>query len=216
MGLIDSIIGAESGGNPNATNPNSSASGLGGSPLHVGQKLRADPRIGELFFAGRPSAVFRRVIAIGFTVDRVVPGRLLAHVSQKRFKAVAPTIANFDASLTVERVGNVPRILAPVDHGAPRVVFRRGLAAPINRNRSAVRRVGLLRGLDLVATAAKRIARLKISDSNRGFGAAVALADHSPHLRAAVFSDLRFGFGSNDKFSKSHPNVIFARHYGSR
>src|SRR4051812_28874149 len=29
MGLIDSIIGAESGGNPNATNPNSSASGAG-------------------------------------------------------------------------------------------------------------------------------------------------------------------------------------------
>jgi hypothetical protein len=29
MGLIDSIIGAESGGNPNASNPNSSASGLG-------------------------------------------------------------------------------------------------------------------------------------------------------------------------------------------
>jgi soluble lytic murein transglycosylase-like protein len=29
MGLIDSIIGAESGGNPNATNPTSSASGLG-------------------------------------------------------------------------------------------------------------------------------------------------------------------------------------------
>jgi hypothetical protein len=29
MGLIDSIIGAESGGNPNARNPNSSASGLG-------------------------------------------------------------------------------------------------------------------------------------------------------------------------------------------
>lgn len=29
MGLIDSIIGAESGGNPNATNPNSSATGAG-------------------------------------------------------------------------------------------------------------------------------------------------------------------------------------------
>ncbi|MEH2501251.1 hypothetical protein V1290_000062 [Bradyrhizobium sp. AZCC 1578] len=29
MGLIDSIIGVESGGNPNATNPRSSASGLG-------------------------------------------------------------------------------------------------------------------------------------------------------------------------------------------
>lgn len=29
MGLADSIIGVESGGNPNATNPNSSASGLG-------------------------------------------------------------------------------------------------------------------------------------------------------------------------------------------
>jgi len=29
MSLIDSIIGAESGGNPNASNPNSSASGLG-------------------------------------------------------------------------------------------------------------------------------------------------------------------------------------------
>src|SRR3954465_6247001 len=29
MGLIDSIIGAESGGNPNAKNPLSSASGLG-------------------------------------------------------------------------------------------------------------------------------------------------------------------------------------------
>lgn len=29
MGLIDSIIGVESGGNPNATNPSSSASGLG-------------------------------------------------------------------------------------------------------------------------------------------------------------------------------------------
>ncbi len=29
MSLIDSIIGVESGGNPNATNPNSSASGLG-------------------------------------------------------------------------------------------------------------------------------------------------------------------------------------------
>jgi hypothetical protein len=29
MGLVDAIIGVESGGNPNATNPNSSASGLG-------------------------------------------------------------------------------------------------------------------------------------------------------------------------------------------
>jgi hypothetical protein len=29
MGLLDSIISAESGGNPNATNPNSSATGLG-------------------------------------------------------------------------------------------------------------------------------------------------------------------------------------------
>jgi hypothetical protein len=29
MGLVDNIIGVESGGNPNATNPNSSASGLG-------------------------------------------------------------------------------------------------------------------------------------------------------------------------------------------
>jgi len=29
MGLIDSIIGAESGGDPNAKNPNSSATGAG-------------------------------------------------------------------------------------------------------------------------------------------------------------------------------------------
>lgn len=46
MGLIDSIIGAESGGNPNATNPNSSAAGPGqfidSTWLDVVRKARPD------------------------------------------------------------------------------------------------------------------------------------------------------------------------------
>jgi hypothetical protein len=53
MGLVDSIIGVESGGNPNATNPRSSASGLG---QFIDSTWLATIRQAKPELAGRPDA----------------------------------------------------------------------------------------------------------------------------------------------------------------
>ena len=218
MGLVDSIIGVESGGNPNATNPNSSASGLVGSnaaalpSVDVGHEFGARSLIGKLFFPGSPTAVLRGIVSVVvLPIKRVRLARARPHVGEEILKT-GPALANLNASTAVVFVRSVLRQFAAALHAIPNLVLGRRLASSTYRGRPAVRGVRLLGRFDLVAAAANSVAGLKVGDGHDSLGAAIATAKHSSHFCASIFSNLWLGFRVNSKFSESHSNVILAGH----
>src|SRR3569623_385210 len=107
MGLVDSIIGAESGW-----------------LLHMSQKFGTHPLVGKLLLTRRPSAVIWGVISVTVdAINRVQLRWLLSHVGKKVLKTAAPSVANLDSARPVEFVGNMSLVGAAVDHAAPRMIF---------------------------------------------------------------------------------------------
>lgn len=207
MGLIDSIIGAESGGNPNAQNPNSSAS----LTSCVIEKDLFGARVGELFGFRRPSAIIGRIISIGpLSIDGVFLRRLFSHIGQKCLETIAPAFAHLNAYCAVPLIRNVFWIFASRNHSHPRMIFGCRLTASANRNRTTVRRIGFLGCLDFVTSAAKRVAGFKIGNGDYRFVPTIASANHSPDSCIPILSDRWIGLICSEKFSKPHSNIVLA------
>ncbi len=206
MALIDQIIGVESGGNPNATNPNSSAMGAEGSFPHVGLKCLAYARISELFFGRSPSAVFWTVMPVAISsFNGMTLGWLLAHVSKKVLETIAPTHTNLDAASPVPLVGNMVFVFASRDHSAPRMVFASSGYALRKPSRSAV-------GDDSVSasTAASRcVARPEVGDGYNLFYSAITNATHLADCAVSILSNLRRSFGNSGQFSEFRSDAVY-------
>jgi hypothetical protein len=214
MGLIDSIIGAESGGDPNARNPNSSATGAEGSFTHVCIELFANSLVGKLLLAGRPATVIGR-IALGavFAIKRVSLARARPHICKEVLEAFTPTVANRNPERAVIFIGNVRRLLAPTNHAIPNLVFigsataaRLGLSHAVNVVR--VIRAGFL----VAAPACGCVAGEEVGRTNQGRFSAIALASQASDFSAAIWSDLRLALGKNDQKPKS---LSYALSWGS-
>lgn len=174
MALVDSIIGAESGGLP-----------------HMTQKFAAHTLVGKLLLAGRPSAVIRGVISVTVdAVNRMQFRRLLSHVGKKVLKTVAPSVANLNATRSVKSVGDVFLVGAASNHAHPRMIFCRGLSAARNRNRPAVRRVGSFGGFNFPATTTHCVARAKIWNRYIGRVSAIAPARIPADFGSSICSNL--------------------------
>jgi hypothetical protein len=216
MGLIDSIIGVESGGNPNATNPNSSATGLVGSnsaalsSVDVSDELRAHVLIGKLLFASSPSAVFGRVIAtpIWEAVKGMIGARSRSHICKKVFEVV-PALANFNALRSIVLVRNMVGESAPAAHTVPNLIFGSGLPAAGFRDAHAVRGIGFFDRLGLVASATLCIPRPEVGDRNYLLRPTVAHTKHPPSRGAAVLSNLWFCLRNRGQLAELHSNAIY-------
>ncbi len=201
MGLIDSIIGVESGGNPNARNPRSSASGL---PAHVRYELRADALVRKLFFARGPSAVLGRVVAIVVdAVKRVLFAGARPHVGIEVLER-CPSITNLNAARSIVFVGSVLRKKTSAAHAIPNLVFGRRPAAALDGNRHAVGSRPLT-----AAPTAGGIAGPKVGDAHNPLFAAVANAKQSSGRGASVCSHSGFGFRRRGQLPELHANAIY-------
>lgn len=206
MGLADSIIGVESGGNPNATNPSSSASGLP-SP-HVGDKLWTDTLVGKLLFARCPSAILGCVVAVVIlSIKRVLFAGARAHVSVEVLEA-SPSLANLNASRAIVFVRGVFRQFAAASHAVPDLVFGSRLAAPLNGNRHAVSFCAQA-SFDQATAATSGVAGSKVGHGYNLLRAAVASAQHAPALRATVFSDFWGGLRNRGELAELHSNAVY-------
>lgn len=206
MGLIDSIIGVESGGNPNATNPNSSATGDSGSLSHVRLEFITDARVRKLLFAGCPSAVFRRVITVNINaIQRMFFGRFRAHIAKKCLKAFSPAATNLNAARTVVSIRDMLFVLASRDHSAPRVIFAGRGDALGKSSRSAVGSDGV----STSAAASRRIARSKVGNGYDLFDAAITYAKHLADRTISVLSDFRRGFGNGRQFPEFYSDAVY-------
>lgn len=206
MGLVDSIIGVESGGNPNAH--------LSTPSVDVSKKFRALPLIGKLLFASGPSAILWRVVSVHINaVNRMIGRRLCSHISKKVREAVAPAFANLNAPRSVVFVGDVFGVFAPRNHREPSSVLRGSGLATTDATRRAVGGVGRFCRFDLVTTATLGIAGLKVGYGREGLVAAVANTFHEPNRRAgAILSEFRLCLRNGSQLSKSHSGVILAGH----
>lgn len=215
MGLIDSIIGVESGGNPNARNPRSSASGLlcanaASLPsVDVRNKFRTHVLVGELLFPGRPSAVLWRIISVSIreTVKGMIRAWSRPHICKEIFKAV-PALANFNALRTVVLVRNMVGEGASASHAVPDLILGRCLAAPLDRNRHAVS-FGASPGLNQTAAATSGVARSKIGDRDNLLCAAIAGAKHASDCCAAVLSDLWLSLRNRGELSELRSDAVY-------
>lgn len=113
MGLVDSIIGVESGGNPNARFREVIC------PPYIRAKLWI-VGIVELLFVSCPATVSRFIADLRVNaVNGVLGGGLFSHVGKKVFKAASPSIANLDALGPVIFETDVCRSRASFLHRAP-------------------------------------------------------------------------------------------------
>lgn len=206
MALVDSIIGVESGGNPNAH--------LSIPTIDVFKEFRALSLVGELLFAGRPSAILGRVIAVHVNaINRMASGRFFAHVGQEVGEAIAPSLTNFDAARPVILIRDIFLVFAPRNHSEPSSVFRAGGLSIANAASRAMGCICRFRCRDLVTTAAFRIPRFEVWDSGNGPRPAITKALHLPNRRSwAVAPWLAFLLGNSGQFPKPHSNVILSGH----
>jgi hypothetical protein len=205
MAITDQIIGAESGGDSNARNPNSSAF------AHVRDEFRAHAGVFKLFLTSRPSAISGHIVSIGISaINGVSLRRLFSHVSQKCLETIAPSVANLNSSCSIKRVGDVSFVLASVDHATPRVILSGGFPASADRNRSAMRCIGYFGRFDLKTTATDGVAGLQIRNGSKCFISAIALTKHAADSCSAVLSDLWGGILNSNKSTKSNAGIILA------
>lgn len=123
MALVDRIISAESGGNPNARNSKSSASLQVFYAAYVLVELWV-VRIIELLFVSRPTAILRLVIPTWVNaINSVFGGRLGTHLREKILKARPPAVADLDALRPIIFVTDVFWARASFFHRAPCAVF---------------------------------------------------------------------------------------------
>lgn len=78
----------------------------------------------------RPPAILRLIIAIWIdAIDGVMRRRSTAHVGQKDFVGVAPSLANRNATRAVVPIADMLRVIAAGLHAFPNFVFCRALPA---------------------------------------------------------------------------------------
>ncbi len=216
MGLGDLIRAAESGGDPNARNPNSSASIERGASIASVSAPHVPPKFGvacisELLLARCPTAVLGRIGAVAVnSINGMSLRWFQSHVGQKIREAFAPALTNFDSARPVPSVRDVLLVLASGDHAAPRMIFSSGPPVSADRNRSTVRRVRFLGHFDFVASATQGVARFKVGNGGCGRVPAIALAKHSADCCTAILADCWLGLGYGEKLSKSHSGVVLA------
>lgn len=207
MALVDQIIGAESGGNPNARNPRSSASGAL-RPSHVSNEFGANALVAKLHLASRPSTVFWGVIAI---VIDAIKGVLCAwarpHIGKEILKS-GPAVTNLNAPSSIVFVRSMFRKFAASLHSVPYLIFGGGLPAALNRLRHAVR-LGALPRFRQNTSAARCIAGTKIGDRDNLFCTAVARTQHLANRRSPIFSNFWLRFLNYSEFSKLYSNAIY-------
>lgn len=206
MALIDSIIGAESGGNPNAKNPNSSATGhLSHTSVDMPEKFGTNTLIGKLLFSGSPATILWGVVSIAIdAINRVFRARARPHVFVKVGEG-PPSLANRNAACPIERPRNVTWLRASTNHAIPNLVLSCSFPAARNGLRHAVSTVNLDCSVGAKTSAAISVARAKVWHCYSNLSPAIASAQVSPNFGAAVFSDFW------DRLGKCHepakPNV---------
>lgn len=211
MGLLDSITTAESGGNPNATNPNSSATGAGGSFAHVSKKLFAHPHIGELFFAGCPSAVLRSVVAISInSVKRMLSAGARSHICEEIFKFL-PALTNLNAFGAIVLVRNMARQATSPLHAIPNLVLRCCSAASGFGNRHFVGDPASADDFAVKAPTAFSVARLKVGAPNNSLPSAIAYAEKAA-VSFAIRTNKRLSFLGGCQSTIFGADVIRAGH----
>ncbi len=204
MGLIDSIISVESGGNPNARNPNSSATGAEGSFSHARPELIANAGICKLLLARRPATILWGVVAIiVFAIKRVCFARARPHIGVKVLEA-GPSVANFHAAPAVVFVRRMFRKSASAVHSVPNLVFGRRWDA----FGQAARRAVSYHCVSSRASTAIGIAGPEIRNRNNLLCAAIALAKHLTDCAVSIFSDFWGGLGNGRQFTKFHANAV--------
>lgn len=122
------------------------------------------PFVVRLFFASRPSAISRFVMAVwvGVSVDRVsvLANWARTHVLIEGLKGLAPALAHRDATTAVAVIHPNSRVEASLFHRAPRHVFRGVLHAVLGVIRAGANpkvALGCLLGAQASATLAAPI-----------------------------------------------------------
>ncbi len=86
--------------------------GLSGSPVH------------GLLLAGSPSAVSRLIVAVVVdALNRVIPRRSIAHVSEEGMEVDAPSLTHLNAAASITMETRYFGIVAALFHAAPCRVF---------------------------------------------------------------------------------------------
>ncbi len=81
--------------------------------------------VSRLFPYGCPTAILGRIACVIVdAIHRVLRGWTFAHVLEERLKGILPLRAHRNAAPTVSTIGNVLRIVAPLDNLLPSVVLR--------------------------------------------------------------------------------------------
>ena len=136
-----------------------------------------------LFSFGGPSTILGFVISIIVdAINGVKWGWFWSHIFHKSIKTIHPSLANLDTSTTVNRKFMMDRVVAPLLHGSPCLVFKRlshVMGALVGVTSQQVGRC--LFG----QTAAAKRAFSDIGSSGDGHSATVALA--MPHGVPATF-----------------------------
>jgi hypothetical protein len=171
---------------------------------HVSNEFGADARIFELLLGGRPSAIPRLVMSVAVnSINRMLRRRPGTHIGIEGLETVSPSAAYANASGSVEFVGNVRLVFAPLDHAPPYSVLG-------SRSRESMRRVRFLCSLFAVAPTTRCVAGLKVGHADHDVGATVANAIHSANCGISVSSDFWCRLGNYRKAAELHPNIILA------
>lgn len=81
--------------------------------------------IPHLLFGGRPSAIFRGVVAVNvFPIYRMLGGRFLSHIGKEIFKRVLPSVADYNSSSAILRIFMIIRIVTASFYKLPTAVLR--------------------------------------------------------------------------------------------
>ena len=141
---------------------------------------RALSPMSRLLFPGAPLAIARFVVAVIVDAIEGEPERPLAHVREKSFERVAPTIADGDAATAVIAPVLMPGVKAALLHRIPTAIGWRGGAV----RRMAMRQSGKI--LAAKTSAACRMVRQQRNASNECFGSAIAPAGPISVISVAV------------------------------
>lgn len=155
----------------------------------------ATSSVSGLLFPGRPKAIIGLVVSVIVSTFKAVLGRrAVAHVFKKRFKAVAPSIANLNAPTAVMAENLAIGVQAPLSHAGPNAV---------DRCASHAVRSGAVSGPGArsITSAGLAIATSKRFSAYRFFIAAIALA--KPHGAPLSAAEIVLNALDNDQSPKS-------------
>jgi len=164
--------------------------------------------VSHLLNSGRPMAVIFFVIAVYvFAINGVLRGRLLAHVREKCFEAVAPRVADCDAASPVMRIFFIVRIVAAQFEFGPSLILWRAC--------SVMRSVIGVAGCDAATilhgqAAATSRGFYEVCSSDDGLTTATALA--TPHrvmcaMHLDAFDDGKSSEGFSGDIQSGHRHL---------